>query len=79
MLTVNLGDIGTYVINKQAPNKQIWFSSPFSGPKRYDFIDGAWVYKHDGITLHDNLSEELSKILKKKIDLSVLAYGGNEN
>lgn len=21
-------DIGTYVINKQAPNKQIWLSSP---------------------------------------------------
>lgn len=29
---------GTYVINKQAPNKQIWLSSPVSGPKRYDYI-----------------------------------------
>ena len=22
----------TYVLNKQAPNKQLWLSSPFSGP-----------------------------------------------
>ena len=36
VLTVRLGsDLGTYVINKQSPNKQIWLSSPLSGPKRY--------------------------------------------
>ncbi|KPI41951.1 Frataxin-like protein [Cyphellophora attinorum] len=28
---------GTWVINKQPPNKQIWLSSPLSGPKRYDY------------------------------------------
>ncbi|KAG8513025.1 Frataxin, mitochondrial [Galemys pyrenaicus] len=29
VLTVKLGgDLGTYVINKQTPNKQIWLSSP---------------------------------------------------
>lgn len=28
VLTVKLGDRGTYVINKQPPNKQIWLSSP---------------------------------------------------
>lgn len=29
VLTIRLGGTrGTYVINKQAPNKQIWFSSP---------------------------------------------------
>lgn len=26
--------VGTYVINKQTPNRQIWLSSPISGPKR---------------------------------------------
>ena len=25
---MKLGDKGTYVINKQAPNQQIWMSSP---------------------------------------------------
>lgn len=28
VLTLKLGDKGTYVINKQPPNKQIWLSSP---------------------------------------------------
>lgn len=28
VLTVKLGDKGTYVVNKQPPNKQIWLSSP---------------------------------------------------
>ncbi|RMZ78697.1 hypothetical protein DV737_g3774, partial [Chaetothyriales sp. CBS 132003] len=32
---------GTYVINKQPPNKQIWLSSPVSGPKRYDWVAGG--------------------------------------
>lgn len=34
VMTIDLGDHGTYVINKQAPNKQIWLSSPVSGPIR---------------------------------------------
>jgi frataxin len=29
---------GTYIINKQPPNKQIWLSSPVSGPKRFDWV-----------------------------------------
>lgn len=29
VLTLILDDKGTYVINKQPPNKQIWLSSPF--------------------------------------------------
>ena len=27
---------GTWVINKQTPNRQIWWSSPISGPMRYE-------------------------------------------
>lgn len=27
-MTVRLGDLGTYVINKQTPNRQLWLSSP---------------------------------------------------
>lgn len=37
MLTLNTPH-GTYVLNKQPPNKQIWMSSPMSGPKRYDWV-----------------------------------------
>lgn len=41
VLTVALGDLGTYVINKQTPNRQIWMSSPVSGPMRYDWAPGG--------------------------------------
>jgi len=34
VLNVTIPDFGTYVINKQGPNKQIWLSSPRSGPAR---------------------------------------------
>ena len=55
VLTIALGDKGTYVINKQAPNRQLWWSSPVSGPRRYawDAGRGAWVNTRDG---HDMLA-----------------------
>ena len=61
VVTISLGDKGTYVINKQGPNRQIWMSSPVSGPLRYDY-DGAqkvWVYRRDGHALHERLRDEL--------------------
>ena len=54
VLTVFLGDDeGTFVLNKQTPNRQLWWSSPLSGPRRYEFseggkdgegAEGAWTY-----------------------------------
>uniref|UniRef100_A0A3B4AX72 Frataxin, mitochondrial n=1 Tax=Periophthalmus magnuspinnatus TaxID=409849 RepID=A0A3B4AX72_9GOBI len=75
VLTVKLGaEHGTYVVNKQTPNRQIWLSSPSSGPKRYDWTGHHWVYTHDGSSLHQLLSSELSSIFKTPIDLSHLPY-----
>ncbi|KAM9167973.1 frataxin, mitochondrial isoform 2-T2 [Mergus octosetaceus] len=77
VLTVKLGgDMGTYVINKQTPNRQIWLSSPTSGPKRYDWTGRNWVYSHDRVSLHELLSKEFSTALKTKLDLSCLIYSG---
>lgn len=72
VLNVSFPGIGTYVINKQPPNKQIWLSSPLSGPKRYDYVVytggqnqkedtavGDWVYLRDGSTIDDLFVEEL--------------------
>lgn len=63
---------GTYVINKQPPNKQIWLSSPLSGPKRFDWVVtgeglnqkegggmGDWIYLRDGSSLTDLVRKEL--------------------
>lgn len=69
VLTVSLGARGTYVLNKQAPNKQIWSSSPVSGPARYDWQAGRWVYKRDGHELLQQLSQEMTQLLGTTVTL----------
>ncbi|KAJ1993361.1 Mitochondrial matrix iron chaperone [Coemansia umbellata] len=65
VLTLRLGEKGTYVINKQPPNKQIWLSSPVSGPERYDFDckHKAWFCRHTDESLGALLSREISSAL----------------
>lgn len=83
VLNITVPAIGTYVLNKQPPNKQIWLSSPISGPKRYDWIvegdymyekqdsrpfaNGQWIYLRDGSNLTDLLNSELTLRLPKDI------------
>ncbi|KAJ5504403.1 Frataxin [Penicillium fimorum] len=83
VLNVSVPAIGTYVLNKQPPNKQIWLSSPISGPKRYDWIvegdymhekqdsrpfaSGQWIYLRDGSNLTELLNTELTLCLPKDI------------
>lgn len=71
---------GTYVINKQPPNKQIWLSSPVSGPKHYDWVilgetqnnkedtaRGEWISLRDGSSLSSLLEKEIGIDLAEKI------------
>ena len=44
VLTIALPPHGTWVINKQTPNRQLWWSSPLSGPRRYEYDNGQWVF-----------------------------------
>lgn len=71
VMTVTVAPGKTYVINKQPPNKQIWLSSPVSGPKRYDLIRGKWTTLRDGSQLTSLLVEELSEELDTEVDLNV--------
>ncbi|XP_069778348.1 frataxin, mitochondrial [Narcine bancroftii] len=74
VLTIKLGgSLGTYVINKQTPNRQIWLSSPISGPKRYDWTGKDWIYSHDGVCLHELLTKEFSGMFKIKVDVLSVA------
>lgn len=72
---------GTYVINKQPPNKQIWLSSPISGPKRYDWVllgegqdqkegggKGEWIYLRDGSTLTGLMRKEVGIDLADELE-----------
>ncbi|KXN72796.1 Frataxin [Conidiobolus coronatus NRRL 28638] len=73
VLTLKLGVNGTYVINKQPPNQQIWLSSPHSGPKRYNFDlkEETWFYHRDNSTLKNLLETELKEVFDKNIELSI--------
>ncbi|GMY09986.1 frataxin, mitochondrial [Fagus crenata] len=72
VLTLKLGDLGTYVLNKQTPNRQIWLSSPVSGPSRFDWDQNAqtWVYRRTKAYLLKTLESELEQLCGEPIDLS---------
>ncbi|GKZ19202.1 mitochondrial chaperone Frataxin [Aspergillus brasiliensis] len=88
VMNISVPGVGTYVLNKQPPNKQIWLSSPISGPKRYDwvvegdqmhekqesrpFINGQWIYLRDGSNLTDLLNHELTLNLPRDVYSEVL-------
>ncbi|KAI3465668.1 hypothetical protein Pfo_022331 [Paulownia fortunei] len=72
VLTLKLGSLGTYVINKQTPNRQIWMSSPVSGPSRFDWDQNAqaWIYRRTKEDLIKVLETELEKLCERPISLS---------
>lgn len=59
VMTLNLAKLGPYVINKQPPNKQIWFASPLSGPNRFDFYKNEWISLRDNTKLIDVINKEV--------------------
>lgn len=59
VMTLNLAKLGPYVINKQPPNKQIWFASPISGPNRFDFYHNEWISLRDSTKLIDLINNEV--------------------
>jgi len=44
VLTVE-GEEGTWVVNKHAPTRQIWLSSPKSGARHYAFDEGSGLWR----------------------------------
>lgn len=60
VLTVD-GDDGTWLVNKHAPTRQIWLSSPLSGARHFAFdaASGQWRNTRGGDDLLALLSSEL--------------------
>jgi iron-sulfur cluster assembly protein CyaY len=60
VLTVE-NDGGTWLVNKHAPTRQIWLSSPKSGARHYAFeaAKGLWQDTRGGADLLTILSQEL--------------------
>lgn len=69
VLTVVVDSHNIYVINKQTPNKQIWLSSPMSGPKRFDLISDRWVEKNSKTELKKLLSDEFTRLLGNQVEI----------
>ncbi|XP_062223274.1 frataxin, mitochondrial-like [Phragmites australis] len=72
VLTLRLGDLGTYVLNKQTPNRQIWLSSPVSGPSRFDWdaATNVWIYRRTGANLVQLLEKEIGELCGTPVELS---------
>ena len=64
-----------YVLNKQTPNKQIWLSSPISGPSRFEYETEKKVWLHYRTsnclikTLNDEFNNHFAQNEKEKIYL----------
>lgn len=75
VLNIILPTKGTWVINKQTPNKQLWWSSPISGPRRYEYNDDIdeWVYTRSidestSASTDDDTEDTLKKTLKEELE-----------
>ncbi|WOO76562.1 Frataxin, mitochondrial [Vanrija pseudolonga] len=71
VMTVTLPPIGTYVINKQPPNHQIWVSSPVSGPQRFSYgkdVEGWVHHRKAGVSLGALLDAEFKVLLKEQLN-----------
>mgnify|MGYP003685390293 CR=1 FL=1 len=59
---LNLG-VGerAFVLNKQAPNLQLWLSSPVRGPLRYDFDSASarWINNRDAHPMLPALASDI--------------------
>ena len=69
VLTVKIDPKTIYVLNKQPPNQQIWLSSPFSGPRRFEWNerDEKWQDVRDSqIELIEFLRTEFRNQFKIK-------------
>ncbi len=63
ILNIELDAGGVYIINKHAPNKQIWMASPKSGATHYGYQDDNWIGTRDQADLLKRLSEEFKVTL----------------
>jgi len=57
-------DAGTWVVNKHAPTRQIWLSSPKSGARHFAWDGTAWKDTRGGADLLPLLAQELELPLK---------------
>ncbi|KAF0852367.1 mitochondrial iron-sulfur cluster biosynthesis Yfh1 (frataxin) [Andalucia godoyi] len=73
VLSMDVTGVGGYVINKHAATRRIWWSSPLSGPKQFDYDPRSkdWVDSRDpSVFLLPLLKHEINLLLGIDIDFS---------
>jgi frataxin len=63
VLTVEVDGVGTYVLNKHGPMKQLWLSSPKSGAHHFAWSGARWESTRGGADLASLLAAELGVTL----------------
>jgi frataxin len=74
VLTLDMEDGGQYLINKHAPNRQIWLSSPKSGAWHFACSGpgASWTSTRDaGTTLGTLLRQEIGAATGVYLDLTL--------
>mmetsp|Transcript_14142 Transcript_14142/g.23696 ORF Transcript_14142/g.23696 Transcript_14142/m.23696 type:complete len:190 (+) Transcript_14142:3-572(+) len=69
VMSIVTRDHGVWIINKHSASRQIWLSSPKSGPNKFEYSpeQGKWISEREDRTrMHDLLVSEISDILGRE-------------
>ncbi len=61
VLSIQIEGAGVFLVNKHAPLKQLWVSSPYSGAGHFAFDGKVWVNTRGGANMAESLGAELSR------------------
>merc|ERR1719273_2245090 len=72
VLNIDFGSKGVFVINKQAPNRELWLSSPISGPYHFQYNreHSKWISSKDGTCLFDVLNSEIAETVGSDVNFA---------
>jgi frataxin len=72
ILTIELESGGKYLLNRHAPNRELWLSSPVSGAWHFAWSEGenAWISTRGAERLNALLGRELSEATGETIELA---------
>lgn len=62
VLNVKTENQGVFIINRNIPKQELWFSSPFSGGAHYTFKDNVWCNTRNNDTFELVLFSELDRL-----------------
>lgn len=63
VLNISIGKSNTFIISRQTPSRQLWLSSPISGPWHYNFdaVKRDWLCTKGETNFYDRLDTEFTK------------------